>query len=550
MKYPAHGLIILSTLLMNFAYAVATTPRVRDSLVRGEQYRTLSFQELLRLETGLEVIGDTSGLKEVLSWHLYKARKEKDTFELLETYKWLSWLEDYRRGIQLLDTAIHINKKYSEKHRYSAILQYRKGIKHYYADSPVPCFKSLLIALEHSRELGDTELFVKCLNLIAVLKMEYGQELEALRLQQSSLDILLKNKDKMSDFDLMYVRTLDGLAIGYLHAGSYDSARVVARKGLEFCHDKDYADFDRNFRLLLAQVNYYDGNFLKARDTLLEIQDQFSGKARADILYYLGMIYGKFGNNERKRAYFKQVDSILSSADLPYLDSAEKIYEFLLREAVAMNLPGEQERYLERSRYFDSLVQLHKLQVQSISHARFDRIMHELVYHPRERSSSRGTLTVISLLTLAAAGLYSILRFRNSRRMIEVSEEMQKEISETGLESKIEQKILTALKEWEQNDGFLDMEVKLSTLALRLGTNSAYLSKVINVHKGVSFANYLKDLRIKNALEYIHRHREEASKMSTIQLAEKFGFKSQDVFVKTLKLKTGYTPSKYLKQLR
>ncbi len=525
-----------------------------DDPSNGEpDFRSYSLRELMQLELSLEKSRDTAGLKRVLNWHIKRALTELDTIEALESYKWLSWIESHSRGIALLDSALMLNQHYSRGEPYFAELHYRKGIKHYDYDRPVPCFKSLLIALDKSKELNNHELFIKCLNLIAVLKMEYGQEYEALKLQQSSLKLLQERAGLIPSYNSLYIRTLDGLTIGYLHAGRYDSARTVAREGIRKCEQLGESGFDQNFRLLLAQINYYDGNLLKAKDTLEKMVVEFEGTARADILYYLGMIAGKLGNPRAKLNYFREVDSILSDDELTYLDSAEAVYEYLLQDALNVNSAETQRRYLEKARFFDSLVQLRELQVKAISHARFDRQMHQIVYPSRDLGPSNAVLWTITPVVLSLLGLYALARLKSSGRMLVKPDTLPSHIKKqgkTGLEANTEVKILEALKEWEKGKGFLAQEVTLSSLAKDLGTNSAYLSRVINVHKGISFANYIKDLRIKYAIDFIGKNRERAARMSTIQLAEAFGFKSQDVFVRSLKSRTGLTPSKYLKELK
>ncbi len=539
--------------LLSLLMATACLFAVEPDLKGHPDFRSYSLQALMRLELSLEKSGDTAGLKEVLNWHIKKARTELDTIEALESYKWLSWIENHQRGIARLDSALSLNQHYSQREPYFAELHYRKGVKHYLYDRPVPCFKSLLIALDKSKEMNNHELFIKCLNLIAVLKMEYGQEYEALKLQQSSLKILKERAELIPSYNDLYIGTLDGLTIGYLHTGRYDSARAVAREGMRKCEELGESGFDQNFRLLLAQINYYDGNLLKARDTLVKIVGEYRGTAQADILYYLGMIAGKLGNPKEKVNYFREVDSILSDSELSYLDSAEAVYEYLLRDALNVNSAETQRRYLEKAQYFDSLVQLRELQVKAISHARFDRQMHQIVYPSGDRGLSNGALWIITPLVLTLLGLYALARLKASGSMLSRPEKTPsptRKQGKTGLEANTEVKILDALKAWEKGKGFLDQEVTLSSLAKDLGTNSAYLSRVINVHKEISFANYLKDLRIKYAIEFINKNRERASRMSTIQLAEAFGFKSQDVFVRSLKSRTGLTPSKYLKEVR
>ncbi|MGB5271271.1 MAG: helix-turn-helix domain-containing protein, partial [Eudoraea sp.] len=109
---------------------------------------------------------------------------------------------------------------------------------------------------------------------------------------------------------------------------------------------------------------------------------------------------------------------------------------------------------------------------------------------------------------------------------------------------------LDKLEKWEAEEGFLNQEVSQTSLAKEMDTNSSYLSKIINTYKKQNFSNYIKDLRITYAINYIKEKPEVINNKSTIQIAEYFGFNSLDVFVRTLKNKTGVTPATFFKQIK
>ncbi|MEM6685767.1 MAG: hypothetical protein AAF617_08280, partial [Bacteroidota bacterium] len=76
----------------------------------------------------------------------------------------------------------------------------------------------------------------------------------------------------------------------------------------------------------------------------------------------------------------------------------------------------------------------------------------------------------------------------------------KKEIAETNAKYQISDekitKILDGLAKFEQSKAFLKQNTSLVTVAKKLNTNTTYLSQIINEQKGVTFKNYITELRI------------------------------------------------------
>ena len=108
--------------------------------------------------------------------------------------------------------------------------------------------------------------------------------------------------------------------------------------------------------------------------------------------------------------------------------------------------------------------------------------------------------------------------------------------------------ILKKLQDFEDKNQFAKKHYTLNSLAKDLNTNSAYLSKVINIYKNVNFANYLNNLRIDFAIDQLSANK--SLRSYTIQaIAEEVGFKNAQSFSSAFKRKTGIHPSFFIKQL-
>ncbi|WAC01797.1 helix-turn-helix domain-containing protein [Lacinutrix neustonica] len=109
-------------------------------------------------------------------------------------------------------------------------------------------------------------------------------------------------------------------------------------------------------------------------------------------------------------------------------------------------------------------------------------------------------------------------------------------------------RILNELKDFENKNKFLRKDLSLNNLAKDFNTNSVYLSKIVNHYKGLSFSNYLNDLRLEYCLEQLNsNHQLRAYTIKAI--SSEVGFSNSESFSKAFYNKTGIKPSFYVTEL-
>lgn|SRR5690606_1606327 len=118
----------------------------------------------------------------------------------------------------------------------------------------------------------------------------------------------------------------------------------------------------------------------------------------------------------------------------------------------------------------------------------------------------------------------------------------------SSLTETTEQELLKKLKKFEESNKFINPKLSLSLLATHLGTNTNYLSEVINTNKGKNYNNYINELRIdyicsKILNDSLYR------KYKVSYLAEKCGFTSYSSFTTVFKNINGISPSIFIKQV-
>jgi tetratricopeptide (TPR) repeat protein len=94
---------------------------------------------------------------------------------------------------------------------------------------------------------------------------------------------------------------------------------------------------------------------------------------------------------------------------------------------------------------------------------------------------------------------------------------------------------------------YLDENITLADVALRLKTNTSYLSRLVNDHYQVNFSSFINKFRIEEAKELIRNNRQET--LSFEGISRNSGFRSRSSFNQAFKSITGMTPSQFVAKI-
>jgi AraC-like DNA-binding protein len=92
---------------------------------------------------------------------------------------------------------------------------------------------------------------------------------------------------------------------------------------------------------------------------------------------------------------------------------------------------------------------------------------------------------------------------------------------------------------------YLRSDLKLQDVAVRLSTNSSYISECINSVRSQSFSLFINTYRIRHAQELLRKQPD----IKTATLAEESGFSTETTFFRNFKIVTGMTPREWLTTL-
>ncbi len=109
-------------------------------------------------------------------------------------------------------------------------------------------------------------------------------------------------------------------------------------------------------------------------------------------------------------------------------------------------------------------------------------------------------------------------------------------------DSTFDQLFVRICQQMEENQLFLNSELKLADLAVALGTNNNYVSTCINSKVGCSFTQFVNRYRV----EYVKQRmlQRQGEKLSSIGLES--GFANETSFFRAFKTITGMTPGEWL----
>lgn len=143
---------------------------------------------------------------------------------------------------------------------------------------------------------------------------------------------------------------------------------------------------------------------------------------------------------------------------------------------------------------------------------------------------------------------------RGSNKLVSDSNPVGPDVNQVNsdpaaLNSRTTVRILDELERLTSEKFYLSKDATLYNISKTLGTNTSYLSKVINSYKGKNYPDFLNELRINEAIMRIIEG-DVLKKYSLEGFAHELGFKSKSSFNNAFKKYTGVTPSEFIASIK
>jgi AraC-like DNA-binding protein len=145
---------------------------------------------------------------------------------------------------------------------------------------------------------------------------------------------------------------------------------------------------------------------------------------------------------------------------------------------------------------------------------------------------------IFALAVLAIATVMLLIRKRHIHHTPVVDDFVPADVSVSNPNETLMQRIRDLM---EQQQLYLNSELKLADVATMLNTNRNVISNCINSQHGCSFSQFVNDYRVRHAQELMRRQPD--IKISEVWMAS--GFSTEASFFRTFKATTGKTPSEW-----
>lgn len=517
--------------------------------------------------------------------YIDKAKKEKNYEKLVQGYKdgvYYAFLSEDK--LKYADSMIWAaNQSGSEDLR--IISHIDKGVVYYYHYKKYQlALNEYLEAYKYSKNTKNEYLKYQNLYHIGVIKSYLGYYEDASELfmkclvhyREKARSVTKLHPNEIYNNKKGYLNSLYQLIICYRHLGKYKEADAATQIGFSEIGENPEYDLEKGYFMLSKGISEYrNSRFEPALKSLCKALPAIKGSrdfARLSVGYfYIGKSYSGLKKTKESIIYFKKIDSIFRRHQF-MLPELRENYEILIDYAKKEKNQSQQLYYTSQLLKADSIMSKDFIYLSPKMHKDYDtnNLLEEK--DKLQKINYLGTIIIIVLIVWAI-GLVALLTRRHKKakeiqqKYVLVEEkfaasqhsEKNEEAEPVILplveekkfslnESKVEE-LLQKLKIFEEKKEFTQKGLTISKLAAQLGTNSNYLSQVVNEYKKVNFNKYLSELRI-NYITNLLFEDKKYLKYNIETLARECGIASRQNFSDLFFEINGIRPTDFIKERR
>ncbi|WP_298427703.1 tetratricopeptide repeat protein [uncultured Kordia sp.] len=533
-----------------------------------------------------------------------RALKQLNSLNIVKSYFYYAYAEDVKGKYKdaseyiykALGTGIELNEKDSEF--LFRVYSLRGKIREQETEDSLAHkdFKtSLDISIKYNNDVGEANAIAN----LGKLRRKAKEYLQALAHYKTAYEIAIKTDNettiKTDDFyEISRINIIMGVGGSYLKLKQPDSALKYIEKGIK--RSRNYGDiegvsyFYNDYGIAYELKKEYKKAleyFEKAEKIILE----FKNKVRTiEVYYHIAKCHHKLDDYEKSNAFIKKAIAIINEKN----ENDPKSKKFIPNDYKRLlTLLIKNHGKLGNTEQLDSYINTQLIEIDEHTEKRDQYIRNELFGFLKEKSDLetlkqivierqennyklntilRYSLLILSILIIVG----SIVIYRNQQKKKARFRELNIKIAALKYEQRItiEEKtkskkttitsqpkkevmitdkkvtaILESLKKFEQQEHYLDTNCNLRFVAKKVKTNATYLSKIINTDKGISFNEYITDLRMQYTLKRLQTDPLFRA-YSVKSIAQEVGYKSADSFTKHFKNYTQLYPSYYIKNLK
>ncbi len=536
--------------------------------------------------------------------YIQKSKAERNPEALLFAYRYATAFSKSPENLKYADSALAIGKASNDK-KLLANAYLNRGIVFMTNVRYEKALADILISHKYAEEIESDYIIYKSKYLISQNKVYLGLYEDANAELRECIDFFKKNLNNSTlgkDYQTYYMYSLISLIDTNSRLRRHQENRILLNEAFAYVQQNNLEHFFPYFISSQGTDAFYRKDYNTAIKKLTQAlrlyKDQWD---HITEIFYLGKSYWNLGKPHIAVKYFETIDKEYNKSN-NLEPQFREAYELLIKYNDSVKNRDLQLQYINKLMQLDKSYEKNYKYLSSTLHKQYDT--KKLIEEKEKIESSlktRDTIIYIlfaGILVIVGLSLYRIYhiqityrkRFNEliSEKNIEqspsssiilpeapssVSEDTteyttatpQKEknsgphlINEQQLENfsplsyyskipginpQVVENVLTQLEEFEAEFGFLDNQVSQKQLSEMFGTNSTYLSRIINAYKGKKFSTYINDLRLDYILHllktdwtYLKKDVKELSQITGFNSAENFS----DNFQRKFKIKPSY----------
>lgn len=394
------------------------------------------------------------------------------------------------------------------------------------------------------------------------------REYEIYSLGKVYLEKAIKASEKIVDKNEMYKfqgNLSQEKAYYEMYSSNYLKAITNLKEGKELFELCD-SSIDKKFHIavndeLIAKnyllLNKVDAALIFFQKAEKELAESESSKSplKGFIFNGLGNVYSSTGDYKKALVNYQKAEQIAIASNFFILK--QEVYTSLIQFYKKTNF----KKYIQ---YNELNLKLKKDEEDSRK-VSTDELIKTLKEEQIANESKYENIKLIIIaccvfIVLATAAVYLFIRKKKNSKLETISANNEVAIIEEEIKPKqettkeymseaTENAILEKIKKLEKSHFYLDKDISLNYVAVKLSINQRYLSYVINKNKSIDFAGYINELRIHYIIDRL-RNDSDFLKYKISFLAELSGFSSHSRFTTTFKKVTGVSPQNFINDLQ
>ncbi|WP_162820122.1 helix-turn-helix domain-containing protein [Kordia sp. SMS9] len=445
-----------------------------------------------------------------------------------------------------------------------------------------------LEALELAKASNNVKRELAILLNLALIKLETNDNVGAIELLDKILIVI--NDGTVGELINLKIKVYVALIKGYIKVENYPKARIYCEKTIKLSRDNNYKEYEFYGLSFLGTIERFYENYSKAHELLDEsliiAQEIKTVTTEIPLIYFeKGKVFYKEKKFQKAIHILLKAGTLMQQNKLDFI-KLEETYALLAKSYNEIGNTKNSIKYYEKANeaYKKNDERQGSISVDIIKKYDLQSLKEELNKAEQKTEKTRTVLYISAFLGFfVVIGLIYFYKKRekdNQQKFIALlqSLEEEKQKSKVGVQKEVFKKeapkesiskkkistelaskeveiidetkikLLKKLQSFEDKEQFLSKNSSLNEVAKKLKTNTSYLSKLVNAHKGKSFTAYITDLRVNYAIRRLKEDKRFRS-YTIDSIAREIGFNRSESFSRAFKNKTGLYPSYYIKNL-